>query len=148
MEFAFRPVLHRVFLAPLALALVLAIATPSAAQDVASLTGVVTDSSGAVVKDANVTLLDTLDRLRAKGNTLVVVEHDEDTIRRADHVIDLGPGAGTRGGRLVAQGSAAQLALLEDSITGRCLASPLKHSRSRRRPVSPSISFSFSVTSR
>ena len=46
----------------------------------------------------NVTLLDTLDRLRAKGNTLVVVEHDEDTIRRADHVIDLGPGAGTRGG--------------------------------------------------
>ena len=59
MEFAFRPVLHRVFLAPLALALVLAIATPSAAQDVASLTGVVTDSSGAVVKDANVTLLDT-----------------------------------------------------------------------------------------
>jgi len=59
MEFAFRPVLHRVFLAPLALALVLAVATPSAAQDVASLTGVVTDSSGAVVKDANVTLLDT-----------------------------------------------------------------------------------------
>ncbi len=42
----------------------------------------------------------------AKGNTLVVVEHDEDTIRRADHVIDLGPGAGTRGGRLVAQGTA------------------------------------------
>ncbi len=58
----------------------------------------------------NVTLLDTLDRLRAKGNTLVVVEHDEDTIRRADHVIDLGPGAGTRGGCLVAQGTAAQLA--------------------------------------
>ena len=54
----------------------------------------------------NLTLLDTLDRLRAKGNTLVVVEHDEDTIRRADHVIDLGPGAGTRGGRLVAQGTA------------------------------------------
>ena len=46
----------------------------------------------------NVALLDTLERLRAKGNTLVVVEHDEDTIRRADHVIDLGPGAGTRGG--------------------------------------------------
>ncbi len=60
----------------------------------------------------NVTLLDTLDRLRAKGNTLVVVEHDEDTIRRADHVIDLGPGAGTRGGRLVAQGTATQLAHL------------------------------------
>jgi excinuclease ABC subunit A len=96
----------------------------------------------------NVTLLDTLDRLRAKGNTLVVVEHDEDTIRRADHVIDLGPGAGTRGGRLVAQGSAAQLALLEDSITGRCLASPLQHSRSRRRPVgrdTPSIEIAGAV---
>ncbi|HMH28871.1 MAG TPA: excinuclease ABC subunit UvrA [Steroidobacteraceae bacterium] len=83
----------------------------------------------------NVTLLDTLDRLRAKGNTLVVVEHDEDTIRRADHVIDLGPGAGTRGGRLVAQGSAAQLAQLGNSATGRCLAAPLIHSRSRRRPI-------------
>jgi excinuclease ABC subunit A len=83
----------------------------------------------------NVTLLDTLDRLRAKGNTLVVVEHDEDTIRRADHVIDLGPGAGSRGGRLVAQGSAAQLAQLGNSATGRCLAAPLIHSRSRRRPI-------------
>jgi excinuclease ABC subunit A len=83
----------------------------------------------------NVTLLDTLDRLRAKGNTLVVVEHDEDTIRRADHVIDLGPGAGTRGGRLVAQGSATQLAHLANSATGRCLAAPLLHSRSRRRPI-------------
>jgi excinuclease ABC subunit A len=83
----------------------------------------------------NVTLLDTLDRLRAKGNTLVVVEHDEDTIRRADHVIDLGPGAGTRGGRLVAQGSATQLAQLANSATGRCLAAPLLHSRSRRRPI-------------
>jgi excinuclease ABC subunit A len=83
----------------------------------------------------NVTLLDTLDRLRAKGNTLVVVEHDEDTIRRADHVIDLGPGAGTRGGRLVAQGTASQLAHLGNSETGRCLAAPLTHSRSRRRPI-------------
>jgi excinuclease ABC subunit A len=83
----------------------------------------------------NATLLDTLDRLRAKGNTLVVVEHDEDTIRRADHVIDLGPGAGTRGGCLIAQGTAAQLAHLGNSVTGRCLAQPLKHSRSRRRAV-------------
>jgi excinuclease ABC subunit A len=83
----------------------------------------------------NVTLLDTLDRLRAKGNTLVVVEHDEDTIRRADHVIDLGPGAGTRGGRLVAQGTAKQLAHLGNSVTGRCLAAPLMHFRSRRRPI-------------
>jgi excinuclease ABC subunit A len=83
----------------------------------------------------NLTLLDTLDRLRAKGNTLVVVEHDEDTIRRADDVIDLGPGAGTRGGQLVAQGSAAQLARLANSATGICLASPLKHSRARRRGI-------------
>ena len=83
----------------------------------------------------NIALLDTLDRLRAKGNTLIVVEHDEDTIRRADHVIDLGPGAGTRGGWLVAQGTAAQLAALSNSATGRCLASPLRHSKSRRRPT-------------
>jgi excinuclease ABC subunit A len=83
----------------------------------------------------NATLLDTLGRLRAKGNTLVVVEHDEDTIRRADHVIDLGPGAGTRGGRLVAQGTALQLARLGNSETGRCLAAPLQHSRSRRRRI-------------
>src|SRR6185503_1828095 len=52
----------------------------------------------------NQVLLDTLARLGAKGNTLVVVEHDEDTIRRAEHVIDLGPGAGRLGGRVVAQG--------------------------------------------
>jgi excinuclease ABC subunit A len=83
----------------------------------------------------NVALLDTLERLRSKGNTLIVVEHDEDTIRRADHVIDLGPGAGTRGGRLVAQGTAAELAGLGNSATGRCLASPLRHSSSRRRTI-------------
>jgi excinuclease ABC subunit A len=83
----------------------------------------------------NVALLDTLDRLRANGNTLVVVEHDEDTIRRADHVIDLGPGAGTRGGRVVAQGTARQLAQLGNSATGRCLAAPLQHSLSHRRIV-------------
>ena len=83
----------------------------------------------------NLTLLDTLDKLRSKGNTLVVVEHDEDTIRRADHVIDLGPGAGVRGGVLVAQGTAAELSLLPNSVTGRCLSAPLQHSRSRRRVI-------------
>src|SRR6516225_10062703 len=86
----------------------------------------------------NATLLETLERLRSKGNTLVVVEHDEDTIRRADHVIDLGPGAGVRGGEVVAQGSARELAKLKNSATGRCLAEPLTHSRSRRRPISRS----------
>jgi len=75
----------------------------------------------------NRVLLDTLARLEAKGNTLVVVEHDEDTIRRADHVIDLGPGAGSRGGEVVAQGSAAQLMRMPASITGRFLADPLAH---------------------
>jgi excinuclease ABC subunit A len=93
----------------------------------------------------NRTLLDTLDRLRAKGNTLVVVEHDEDTIRRADHVIDIGPGAGTHGGRVVAEGTATELARLANSATGRSLAHPYQHARSRRRPVvtsAPSIAIS------
>ncbi len=54
-------------------------------------------------------LLDTLDRLAAKGNSLLVVEHDEDTIRRADYVVDLGPGAGAGGGRVVGVGTAEQL---------------------------------------
>jgi excinuclease ABC subunit A len=75
----------------------------------------------------NRVLLDTLAKLRAKGNTLVVVEHDEETIRGADHVIDLGPGAGSRGGRVVAEGSAAELEASPDSITGRFLAHPLLH---------------------
>jgi hypothetical protein len=67
----------------------------------------------------------------AKGNTLLVVEHDEDTIRRADHVLDLGPGAGTLGGRVVAEGTAKDLMRHPESITGRCLAQPLR-TRSRR----------------
>ncbi|HZI84097.1 MAG TPA: excinuclease ABC subunit A, partial [Casimicrobiaceae bacterium] len=75
----------------------------------------------------NRVLLDTLSKLQAKGNTLVVVEHDEETIRRADHVIDLGPGAGRQGGRVVAQGSADELMRSPDSVTGRFLASPLAH---------------------
>ncbi len=83
----------------------------------------------------NVALLDTLERLRAKGNTLVVVEHDEETIRRADSVVDLGPGAGRRGGEVVAQGTAAELMRNPLSVTGRCLAAPLTHSEARRRPV-------------
>jgi excinuclease ABC subunit A len=72
-------------------------------------------------------LLDTLQALEAKGNTLIVVEHDEETIRRADHVIDLGPGAGKRGGELIAQGHADDLMRQPQSITGRFLNNPLKH---------------------
>ncbi|HTR56571.1 MAG TPA: excinuclease ABC subunit UvrA [Casimicrobiaceae bacterium] len=80
-------------------------------------------------------LLDTLGKLQAKGNTLIVVEHDEDTIRRADHVIDLGPGAGSRGGEIVAEGSAADLVRSPTSITGRFLAAPLLHPLVEPRPT-------------
>jgi excinuclease ABC subunit A len=75
----------------------------------------------------NLRLLDTLVQLERKGNTVVVVEHDEETIRRAQHVIDLGPGAGKRGGRVVAQGSAQALMREPESLTGRFLAAPLAH---------------------
>jgi excinuclease ABC subunit A len=75
----------------------------------------------------NKVLLDTLARLEAKGNTLVVVEHDEDTIRRAHHVIDLGPGAGKLGGRVIADGDAETLMRSPDSLTGRFLREPLRH---------------------
>jgi len=80
-------------------------------------------------------LLNALGKLSAAGNTLVVVEHDEDTIRRAEHLIDIGPGAGKRGGRLVAEGSAADLARQPDSVTGRLLAQPPVHPLQARRPV-------------
>jgi len=72
-------------------------------------------------------LLDALQQLEARGNTLVVVEHDEDTIRRANHVIDLGPGAGKLGGRVIASGTAAELMRQPQSVTGRFLAQPLRH---------------------
>ena len=83
-------------------------------------------------------LLDALAKLRAKGNTLIVVEHDEDTIRRADHLIDLGPGAGALGGRLVGEGSIADLIAAPESRTGRFLAEPLRHPFIERRDVSRS----------
>ena len=80
-------------------------------------------------------LLDALHQLGRSGNTLVVVEHDEDTIRRADHIIDIGPGAGKRGGRVIAQGTADELKANADSLTGRFLNAPLKHPTRPRRPV-------------
>lgn len=83
----------------------------------------------------NQILLNALHQLGSKGNTLVVVEHDEDTIRRADHIIDIGPGAGKRGGRVIAQGTASELASQTDSITGRFLREPLKHPLHERRAV-------------
>ena len=66
-------------------------------------------------------LLQTLNRLRDLGNTLIVVEHDEDTIRAADHLVDIGPGAGVHGGSIVAQGSLENLLKSEDSLTGAYL---------------------------
>ncbi len=83
----------------------------------------------------NQILLNALHKLGDKGNTLVVVEHDEDTIRRADHIIDIGPSAGKRGGRLVAQGSVADLQAAEDSQTGRYLLHAMRHPLKPRRPV-------------
>ncbi len=80
----------------------------------------------------NGVLLDMLEALREKGNTVVVVEHDEETIRRADEVLDLGPGAGTRGGRLIAQGTATELIASADSVTGQCLREPMQHPLHKR----------------
>ncbi|HOU10511.1 MAG TPA: excinuclease ABC subunit UvrA [Clostridiales bacterium] len=69
----------------------------------------------------NAKLLGTLKRLRDLGNTLIVVEHDEETMREADHIIDIGPGAGIHGGRLIFSGTPDELMKCEDSITGMYL---------------------------
>ncbi|HEX7035892.1 MAG TPA: excinuclease ABC subunit UvrA [Pseudomonadales bacterium] len=83
----------------------------------------------------NALLLDTIGALTQKGNTVVVVEHDEDTIRRAEHVIDLGPGAGVHGGEGVVSGSLSKLMRTRRSVTGRVLASPPRHPILPRRPT-------------
>ena len=83
----------------------------------------------------NAILLNALHKLGEMGNTLVVVEHDEDTIRRADHIIDIGPSAGKRGGRVVAQGTVADLSANPDSVTGRYLLHAMKHPLQVRRGV-------------
>jgi excinuclease ABC subunit A len=81
----------------------------------------------------NARLLATLEELRDLGNTVVVVEHDEETIRRADYVIDLGPGAGTEGGYLVAAGTPADVGQTSNSLTGHYLSGrseiPVPHKR-------------------
>jgi excinuclease ABC subunit A len=80
-------------------------------------------------------LLDTLLRLRDLGNTVLVVEHDEETIRAADHVVDLGPGAGELGGHVVAVGTPAEIVAEPRSLTGRYLSGTLKIPvPPRRRP--------------
>ncbi|HEV2057780.1 MAG TPA: excinuclease ABC subunit UvrA [Solirubrobacteraceae bacterium] len=70
----------------------------------------------------NAKLIRTLERLRDLGNTVIVVEHDEQTMRAADHVIDIGPGAGEHGGEIVAQGTAADIEAVPESLTGQFLA--------------------------
>jgi excinuclease ABC subunit A len=74
----------------------------------------------------NKKLIDTLYRLRDLGNTLIVVEHDEETIRKADHVVDMGPGAGLHGGRIVAQGTPEEIEKNSASLTGKYLTGELE----------------------
>ncbi len=81
-------------------------------------------------------LLDTLHRLRDMGNTVVVVEHDEDTMRSADHLIDFGPGPGVRGGDVVASGTLSNVVKAKDSVTGKYLSGKLRiEVPSQRRPL-------------
>ncbi len=84
----------------------------------------------------NRSLLDALDELVRQGNSLLVVEHDEETMRRATCIIDLGPGAGSRGGEVIAVGTLDEIRVSEKSVTGRCLANPPpRPSRGSRRPL-------------
>ena len=82
-------------------------------------------------------LLATLKNLRDLGNTLIVVEHDEDTMRAADHIVDIGPGAGVHGGELVAQGTCEEIMQVERSVTGQYLSGKKKVPipQTRRRPT-------------
>ena len=84
----------------------------------------------------NLRLLDTLTALREKGNSLVIVEHDDETMRRADHIVDLGPRAGIHGGEVVATGTLRDIERTQNSETGRCLKTPLCHpTRESRRSL-------------
>ncbi len=85
----------------------------------------------------NARLLETLKRLRDLGNTVIVVEHDEDAIRTADHVLDIGPGAGIHGGHIVAQGTVDDLVAAPASLTGKYLAGELMVPIPERRPRNP-----------
>jgi excinuclease ABC subunit A len=84
----------------------------------------------------NERLIATLERLRDLGNTVLVVEHDEGTMRAADHLLDMGPAAGEHGGHVVAQGTAAEVELVEESLTGQFLAGTrvIEIPARRRRP--------------
>ncbi len=85
----------------------------------------------------NARLLETLKRLRDLGNTVIVVEHDEDAIRTADHVLDIGPGAGIHGGHIVAQGTVEDLIATPASLTGKYLSGAMTVAVPERRPKNP-----------
>ena len=108
-----------------------------AAQLGSNLTGVVyvldEPTIGLHPKDNGI-LVNALRELRDRGNTIVVVEHDEETIQAADTVIDLGPGAGAQGGRIVAQGGLEALRATPESVTGAFIGVPHAASASRQRP--------------
>ena len=74
----------------------------------------------------NYKLLNTLKNLRDLGNTLIVVEHDEDTMLEADHIVDIGPGAGSHGGQVIAQGTAKEIMEVEESVTGQYLSGKMQ----------------------
>jgi len=81
-------------------------------------------------------LLETLMRLRDMGNTVLVVEHDEDAIKTADHVIDIGPGAGVHGGKIIAQGNIEDITTNKDSLTGQYLSGVQKIAIPEKRTIS------------
>ncbi|MDU6977415.1 MAG: excinuclease ABC subunit UvrA [Haemophilus parainfluenzae] len=83
----------------------------------------------------NERLLNTLIHLRNLGNTVIVVEHDEDAIREADHIIDIGPGAGVHGGQVIAQGTAKEIMANPNSITGKFLSGEEKIEIPKKRTV-------------
>jgi excinuclease ABC subunit A len=83
----------------------------------------------------NAKLVATLERLRDLGNTVLVVEHDEQTMRAADHLVDLGPGAGEHGGRIVAQGTASEVERVAESLTGQFLSGAARIEVPERRRV-------------
>ena len=85
----------------------------------------------------NARLLETLDRLRDLGNSVIVVEHDEEAILTADHVVDMGPGAGIHGGEVVAEGTPEQVMANPESITGQYLTGfkQIAMPKERRKPT-------------
>ena len=85
----------------------------------------------------NERLLDALQLLAKKGNSLVIVEHDEETMRRADRILDLGPGAGSRGGQVIATGTLDEIMASPASLTGQALRDPMRHPIRGKRRESP-----------